>query len=44
MERVVSVGLDVHADAISVVVSEEGRSGEVRFHGVIENSADLFFV
>lgn len=40
MERNVYVGLDVHADTIAVATAETGRNGEVRFQGVIENSAD----
>ena len=40
MERNVYVGLDVHADTIAVATAEDGRAGEVRFQGVIENSAD----
>lgn len=40
MERIVYVGLDVHADTIAVATAEDGRNGEVRFHGVIEHSAD----
>ncbi len=40
MERIVYVGLDVHADTIAVATAEEGRNGEVRFQGIIENAAD----
>lgn len=34
------VGLDVHVSSISVAVAEEGRSGEVRFVGHIDNRPD----
>ncbi len=40
MKRVIYVGLDVHADTIAVATAMEGRNGEVRFYGVIENTAD----
>jgi hypothetical protein len=35
------VGLDVHKSTISVAIDEDGRRGEVRHYGVIENRADL---
>ena len=40
MERLVYVGLDVHADTIAVATADDGRNGEIRFHGVIEHTAD----
>jgi hypothetical protein len=33
------VGLDVHKATISISVAEDGRSGPVRFLGVIPNTA-----
>ena len=35
---VLFVGLDVHKASIAIGVAEEGREGEVRSHGAIENS------
>jgi transposase len=40
MNKVLYVGLDVHKDTIAVAVAEDGRGGEIRFHGTIVNSAD----
>ncbi|MGC9447910.1 hypothetical protein [Cereibacter johrii] len=40
MTKTTYVGLDVHADTIAVATADEGRDGEVRFHGVIPNTAD----
>ncbi len=40
MEKIVYVGLDVHADTIAVAIADDGRNGEIRFHGVSDNTAD----
>ncbi len=32
------IGLDVHSKTISVVIADEGRKGEVRHYGTIENT------
>lgn len=40
MNEMLYVGLDVHKDTIAVAVAEDGRGGEIRFHGTIANSAD----
>jgi transposase len=31
------IGLDVHADSITIAIAEEGRDGEVRLYGKIAN-------
>ncbi|MEM9522655.1 MAG: transposase, partial [Pseudomonadota bacterium] len=40
MNKTLYVGFDVHKDTIAVAVGADGRLGEVRFHGIIVNSAD----
>ena len=40
MKTPIYVGLDVHAETIAVAVADEGRRGEVRFHGTVANTAD----
>jgi hypothetical protein len=40
MERMVYIGLDVHAEMIAVATADDGRNGDVRFYGIIENNAD----
>lgn len=40
MNKTLYVGLDVHKDTIAVAVAEEGRGGELRFFGTIDNSAN----
>ena len=40
MKKVLYIGLDVHADTIAVATAEDGRRGEVRYFGVIANTAD----
>ena len=34
------VGMDVHVSSVSVAVAEDGRDGEVRYVGRIENTPD----
>jgi transposase len=34
------IGLDVHKNTITVVIASEGRKGEVRFYGTIENTTE----
>jgi transposase len=40
MKKVRFIGLDVHAETITVAVAEPGRTGEVRFVGTIPNRPD----
>ena len=32
------IGLDVHSKTISVAIADEGRKGEVRHYGTIDNT------
>jgi transposase len=32
-----SVGLDVHKNSISIAIADDGRDGEVRYYGKIDN-------
>ena len=34
------VGLDVHSKTISVAIADEGREGEVRHYGTIDNTTE----
>ena len=34
------IGLDVHSKTISVAIADEGRKGEVRHYGTIENTVE----
>jgi transposase len=40
MTNLVFVGLDVHKDTIAVAVANDGRDGEVRVYGTIENKPE----
>jgi transposase len=35
------IGLDVHKSTISVAMAEDGRDGDIRYYGVVENRADI---
>ena len=35
------IGLDIHSKAISVAIADEGREGEVRHYGTIENTFEV---
>jgi transposase len=35
------IGLDVHADSISIAIAEAGRDGDVRFYGKIPNDLHM---
>ncbi|MBW6520528.1 MAG: transposase, partial [Desulfoarculaceae bacterium] len=38
MEKTIkNIGLDVHKNSISIGIADDGRDGEVRFYGKIEN-------
>ncbi len=39
MSKTLYIGLDVHKETLSVSVAEDRRNGEVRFIGVIPNTA-----
>ena len=34
------IGLDVHSKTISVAIADEGRKGEVRHYGIIDNTTE----
>ena len=34
------IGLNVHSKTISVAIADEGRTGEVRHYGTIENTTE----
>ncbi len=38
MEKIIKyIGLDVHKKSISIGIADEGRDGEVRYYGKIDN-------
>jgi transposase len=34
------IGLDVHSKTISVAIADEGRKGEIRHYGTIDNTTE----
>ena len=38
MSSTLHIGMDVHKDTMAVAIAEDGRGGEVRFHGTISKS------
>jgi hypothetical protein len=41
-KRIKYIGLDVHKKSISIGIADEGRNGEVRYYGKIDNDMNQF--
>jgi len=39
-QTIKNIGLDVHKNSISIGIADEGRDGEVRYYGKIDNDMD----